>query len=188
MNPSQVAAPKLTGVKEDIPDLVEQARLGDHSAFEVLYRRHVGRVYALCLRIFADRCKAEDLTQQIFVRVWIKLGSFRGESSFGSWLYRLAMNAVLNKLKSEKERGGQTAVVEEASELASTREAPPNLQLDLESAIAVLPKQARTVFVLHEIEGFSHEETAAALGVAIGTCKAQLSRARKLLREALERP
>jgi RNA polymerase sigma-70 factor (ECF subfamily) len=188
MNPSQAAVPKLAGVEEDVSDLVEQARSGDHGAFEALYRRHVGRVYALCLRIFADRSKAEDLTQQIFIRVWMKLGSFRGESSFGSWLFRVSMNVVLNELKSEEARERRTAPAEEASELVSAREVPSNLQLDLESAIAVLPRQARTIFILHEIEGFSHEEIAAALGVAIGTCKAQLSRARRLLREALERP
>jgi RNA polymerase sigma-70 factor (ECF subfamily) len=98
------------------------------------------------------------------------------------------MNVVLNELKSEEARERRTAPAEEASELVSAREVPSNLQLDLESAIAVLPRQARTIFILHEIEGFSHEEIAAALGVAIGTCKAQLSRARRLLREALERP
>ncbi len=184
MNLSQAAVPKLA--EADMSDLVEQARSGDHGAFEVLYRRHVGRVYALCLRILADRSKAEDLTQQIFVRVWTKLYSFRGESSFSSWLYRLSVNAVLNELKSGETRNGRTSAAEEASELASARETLPNLQLDIEAAVAALPKHARTVFVLHEIEGFSHEEIAAALGVAIGTSKAQLSRARKLLRETLD--
>ncbi len=187
MNLFQAAVAKLAEVEED-SDLVGQARSGDHGAFEVLYRRYVGRVYAICLRILADRSKAEDLTQKIFVRVWTKLGSFRGESSFGSWLYRLSINAVLNELKSEEVWKSRTAAQEEASELASMREAVPAVQMDLDHAIAVLPKQARTVFVLHEVEGFSHEEIAAALGVAIGTCKAQLSRARRLLREALERP
>ena len=95
---------------------------------------------------------------------------------------------MLNELKSEEVWKSRTAAQEEASELASMREAVPAVQMDLDHAIAVLPKQARTVFVLHEVEGFSHEEIAAALGVAIGTCKAQLSRARRLLREALERP
>ena len=128
MNPSQAAVAKLAGAEEDISDLVEQASSGDHGAFEVLYRSHVGRVYALCLRIFADRSKAEDLTQQIFIRVWAKLRSFRGESSFGSWLYRLSMNVVLNELKSEEARDRRTAAADEASELVSAQEALSNLQ------------------------------------------------------------
>jgi RNA polymerase sigma-70 factor (ECF subfamily) len=177
------------GVLEETPaDLVAQARSGDQQAFEELYRAHVGRVFALCLRVLADRPRAEETTQKIFIRAWMKLASLRGENSFGFWLHRLSMNMALNELKTFERRGLQVLNWDSAS----LRAVPGawrsrNTPIDLERAIALLPPQARAVFVLHDVEGFRHEEIAADLGVAVGTCKAQLSRARKLLREALER-
>lgn len=169
-------------------NLIVQAKSGDHYAFEQLYRIHIGRVYAICLRILADRSWAEDASQQIFVRAWLKLNSFRGESSFASWLYRVSINLILGELKSSGKRGTQISALTDSQLAAGSRLEPSrNMRLDLERAIASLPQQARAVFVLHDIEGFRHEEIADAMGLAVGTSKAQLFRARRLLREALER-
>ena len=170
-------------------DLVARAKSGDHGAFAEIYRIHVGRVYGICLRIFGDRSQAEEVTQQVFVRLWTKLDSFRGESSFGSWLHRLALNVALNQLKASASMQFQSyslddLPIQSASQGGCSRET----QMDLENAIAALPTGARVVFVLHEIEGLNHKDIADKLGLANGTCKAQLSRARKLLREALKRP
>lgn len=176
------------GVLEETPkDLVAQARSGDQQAFEELYRAHVGRVFALCLRVLADRHLAEETTQKIFIRAWMKLDSLHEESSFGFWLHRLSMNLALNELKTMARRGFRESDWESAPlQAVPSQSHSRNSQIDLERAIAMLPPQARAVFVLHDVEGFRHEEVATELGIAIGTCKAQLSRARKLLREALE--
>jgi RNA polymerase sigma-70 factor (ECF subfamily) len=169
-------------------ELIAQAKSGDHYAFEQIYRIHVGHVYAICLRILADRSWAEDTTQQIFVRAWLKLNTFRGDSSFASWLYRLSINLILGELKSSAKRGTQVSALTDSQLAAgSGLEHSRNMQIDLEKAVASLPQQARVVFVLHDIEGFQHQEIADAMGLAVGTCKAQLFRARRLLREALER-
>ncbi len=169
-------------------DLVAQARSGNHQAFEALYRAHVGRVYAVTLRVLADRARAEDITQRIFVRAWMKLGSLHDDSSFGSWLHRMSMNMVLNELKVLARREFQESDWERVT-LPAVRGIwrSTNATIDLERAILLLPPKARAVFVLHDVEGFRHDEIAANLGVAVGTCKAQLSRARRLLREALEK-
>ena len=165
------------------------AASGDRRAFERLYRAHVGRVYALCARMSADRALAEELTQDVFVRVWEKLASFRGESSFGTWIHRVAVNVVLNRLQIEKRDRKRSAAGddEEGDGIASlpARPTAPGDRMDLERAIAGLPPGARRVFVLHDIEGFRHEEIADQLGITSGGSKAQLHRARMLLREAL---
>jgi RNA polymerase sigma-70 factor (ECF subfamily) len=137
----------------------------------------------------ADRALAEELTQDVFVRVWEKLASFRGESSFGTWIHRVAVNVVLNRLQAEKRdrtRSGSTADDEDDG-IASlpARPTAPGDRMDLERAVAGLPPGARRVFVLHDIEGFRHEEIAEQLGITSGGSKAQLHRARLLLREAL---
>ncbi len=171
---------------------VARAAAGDRSAFEQLYRQHVNRVFALCARMVADRGRAEELTQDVFVRAWEKLHLFRGESAFGTWLHRLTVNVVLNARKSE---GRQKSRFEENDEDAGMDAhagvvgmplAPGDL-LDLEKAITKLPPGARRVFVLHDVEGYKHEEIAEMLGVTSGATKAQLHRARLLLREALNR-
>ena len=166
------------------------AAAGDRKAFERLYRAHVGRVYALCARMAADRALAEELTQDVFVRVWEKLASFRGESSFGTWIHRVAVNVVLNRLQTEKrdrKRSASTSDEEDGDGIASlpARPTAPGDRMDLERAVAGLPPGARRVFVLHDIEGFRHEEIAEQLGITSGGSKAQLHRARMLLREAL---
>ena len=171
-------------LEEHATDLIAEAQSGDQSAFEEIYRTHVGRVYAICLRMLANRSRADEMAQQVFVRAWVKLCTFRRESSFASWLYRLAINLTLDELNSSKK--WVTHISDHGSIVSSTHvEAARNLKLDLENAISCLPKQARVVFVLHDIEGWKHEEIAEIMGLAIGTCKAQLSRARRMLREVL---
>ena len=160
---------------------------GDRRAFERLYRAHVSRVYTLCARMVGDAATAEELTQDVFVRAWEKVALYRGESAFSTWLHRLAVNVVLNHRKSEGRRRGR---LEEDPEVLDTRpghQAPAGIRMDLEQAIAGLPPGARRVFLLHDVEGFKHEEIAGMLGVTAGGSKAQLHRARMLLREALDR-
>lgn len=169
-------------------DLVQRAQDGDVAAFEQLYRAHTGRIYALCLRMAGNGREAEELTQDVFVRAWEKLAQFRGDSAFGSWLHRLAVNVVLGTWRSRGRRRQRIVAMDEVGHLDDPHHEPqPRLLIDLERAIAGLPAGARTIFVLHDIEGYRHREIAATTGLAIGTSKAQLHRARRLLREALGR-
>jgi RNA polymerase sigma-70 factor, ECF subfamily len=172
------------------PDaLVARAQQGDVAAFERLYRENVERVYALCLRLSGEAGRAEELTQDVFVRAWEKLGTFQGKSAFSTWLHRLAVNLVLGDKRSEKVRVSRIFGTDqpEVFEAPPPAGRDPGDSLDLERAIAALPPGARTVLVLHDVEGYKHEEIAKMQGTAVGTCKAQLHRARKLLREALGR-
>ena len=164
--------------------LVERARDGDVRAFERLYREHAGRVYGLCLRMTRDRALAEDCTQETFINAWKALARFETRSSLSTWLHRIAVNAALAK------RRKATPVLEsdmadgEITETEWTLETPVEVN-DIESAIGGLPDGARDVLVLYAIYGYSPQEAAQMLGVAEGTCKAQLHRARKLLRDRL---
>lgn len=167
---------------------IVDARNGDDLAFERLYRQHVGRVYALALRLSGDAADAESLTQDVFVRAWERLTSFRGESAFGTWLHRLAVNVILSDRRSAWRRARRVTATGDLLELEVAAPAPPpGMGLDLDDAIAGLPPGARTVFVLHDVEGYEHAEIAELSGIAVGTSKAQLFRARRLLREALDR-
>ncbi len=167
-------------------DVVARAQSGDQRAFERLYRENLGRVFALCLRMTGDRADAEELTQEAFVRAWQKIGSFRGESAFSTWLHRLTVNLVLTEFRTRQRRRDRVKLTDDLSEHdAPARSAAPRERVDLESAIASLPEGARQVFVLYEIEGYKHDEIASLMGIASGTTKAQLHRARRLLREAL---
>lgn len=170
-------------------DDVALAAAGDRRAFERLYRAHVDRVFSVCVRMVGDRGRAEELTQDVFVRAWQKLGTFRGDARFSTWLHRLAVNVVLNERESEgRRRARQDDGIEDMDTLshATVRPLPvPGLSLDLEQAIAALPPGARKVFVLHDVEGYTHEEIGEMLGVTAGGCKAQLHRARMLLRRML---
>jgi RNA polymerase sigma-70 factor (ECF subfamily) len=183
IEPTQTTASDAGGE----PD-VALAAAGDRRAFERLYRVHVNRVFSVCARMVADRQHAEELTQDVFVRAWEKLCLFRGESAFGTWLHRLAVNVVLNARKSDGRRRARFEVEETRDEgfAAAVPLAPGDL-LDLEAAIGTLPPGARRVFVLHDVEGYKHEEIAEMLGVTAGACKAQLHRARLLLRKRLSR-
>lgn len=164
--------------------LVERARSGDTRAFERLYREHAGRVYGLCLRMTREPQLAEDCTQETFINAWRALGGFETRSSLGTWLYRIAVNVALGKRR--KAGAVEIAMDDDDGELASgwTFETPMEVQ-EIESAVAGLPDGARDALVLHALYGYSHAEAAQMLGVAEGTCKAQLHRARRLLRERL---
>ncbi len=181
----------MTANEATAPDdllLVRRAQGGDRRAFEELYRLHVNRVYGLCLRMSGQRTLAEDLTQEAFIRAWEKLGTFRGDSAFFSWLYRLTFNVVLGDRRSQARRTARIVEKEDLSDLPQPAgdHRRPGLRVDLEAAIATLPPGARQVFVLHDVEGYKHEEIAEMTGLAAGTSKAHLHRARKLLREQLQ--
>ena len=168
-------------------EVVRRAQQGDQSAFHELYREHVGRTYALCLRLTGSAAEAEERTQDVFVQAWRTLASFRGESAFSSWLHRLAVNLVLMERRGARRRWMRVEAVEDPATLERGGEGPsPALRLDLERAVAALPKGARHVFVLHDVEGYRHEEIGELLGIAVGTSQAQLSRARRLLRGMLD--
>jgi RNA polymerase sigma-70 factor (ECF subfamily) len=167
----------------DLP--LRRAQAGDHDAFALLYRAHVARVYGLCLRLEGDSVRAGELTQDVFVRAWERLRTFRGESSFSTWLHRLAVNVVLSDRRSAFRRA-RRLLSTDALERYERADAPePSGSMDLDAAIARLPAGARTIFVLHDVEGYTHDDIASHAGIAVGTCKAQLFRARRLLREML---
>lgn len=170
------------------PD-VALAAAGDRRAFERLYRLHVNRVFTLCSRMVNDRTRAEELTQDVFVRAWEKLELFRGEAAFGTWLHRMAVNVVLNAWKSDGRHRSRFEDDDDGDGIDTLPARPlaPGDRMDLEAAIARLPKGARRVFTLFDVEGYKHEEIAEMLGVTTGATKAQLHRARLLLREALNR-
>ena len=168
-------------------DRVRAAQAGDAGAFRLVYEAHVGRVHALCLRLTGETSWAEELTQDVFVRVWERLGSFRGDSAFGTWLYRLAMNEALMALRSARRRELRVETRGDPPEAPQLGARESEAAIDLERAIAGLPEGCRTVFVLHDVEGLRHEEIAQLTGTAVGTSKAHLFRARRLLREALDR-
>jgi RNA polymerase sigma factor, sigma-70 family len=171
-------------------DLARRAAAGDAAAFEKLYEQHHRRVYSLCLRMLGNTSQAEDMTQEVFLQVYKKIGSFRGDSAFTTWLHRLTVNQVLMhfrkrgvKLEHTSEEGDFTNVVE--TPIQSTRRISMVDRLALEKAISELPPGYRTVFVLHDVEGYEHEEVANLLGVSVGTSKSQLHKARMRLRELL---
>lgn len=172
----------------DQASTVERARCGDVDAFEELYRETAGRVYALCLRMTGRSHLAEELTQESYLRAWNGLDGFRGDSAFGTWIHRIAVNVVLGHLRSGASRTERFDVDADPSTLEMPRaEVDTGSRLDLERAIVALPERARLVFVLHDVEGYRHHEIAGMTGMAVGTSKAHLSRARSLLRKALRR-
>lgn len=169
------------------PDLVTEARRGSVAAFERLYHEHVGRVHALCLRLSGDPAAADELTQDVFVRAWERLSTFRGESAFGTWLHRLTINVVLGQRRSDGRRSARVLLTPDLTlyEGPTGRTPRTGERMDLEAAVGELPEAARSVFVLHEVEGYTHQEIAAMTGRAEGTCKALLHRARQLLKKRL---
>lgn len=163
------------------------AAKGDRTAFERLYRAHTQRVFSICMRMVSDRTRAEELTQDVFVRVWQKLPTFRGDAQVSTWLHRVAVNVVLTQRKADGAGKNRAVNDDDAIEMTPARAAFVGERLDLEGAIAGLPRGARQVFVLHDVEGFTHEEIGDQLGISPGGSKAQLHRARMLLRQALSR-
>ena len=167
---------------------VAAAADGSAPAFEALYRQHVARIYALCLRMTGHVATAEDCTQEAFVQAWRHLPRFEARSAFGTWLHRIAVNTVLQQARRPHEvLGSEDSVELEVADVMTDHAAhDPAQARDLEAAIAQLPKGARHVLVLVGVYGHTHEEAAAMLGIAVGTCKAQLHRARALLEARLD--
>jgi len=166
-------------------ELVRRSAAGDMRAFESLYRSHVGRVHGAILRLVGmDRARAEELTQEAFLRAWQKLSGFRHESAFSTWLYRLGVNTALMDLRVRRD---EETADSETLEFAAGGEVPfcAAERGDLQRAVSNLPPRARAVLVLHDVEGWKHEEIANELGMAVGSSKAQLHRARGLLRRVL---
>lgn len=169
----------------DVPDTALAAR-GDTRAFERLYRQHVARVHGLARRMMGDD-QAAELTQEVFVRAWEKLWTFRGEAAFGTWLHRVAINVILARRSA---RSLEQSRVREGLDILDTipaRRGNPDLRMDFDAALVRLPDGARQIFVLHDMEGYKHDEIATLLGITSGTSKAQLHRARMLLRRHLDR-
>ena len=164
---------------------IRRAQRSDARAFEVLYRRHVDKVYGLCLRMTGNVSEAEDCTQEAFIRAWNTLAKFRGDSAFSTWLHRIAVNAVLGRMRKSKREQERMQVVADTQPVPLETGDTGELR-DLAGAVQRLPEGARHVFVLHGVYGYSHDEAAAMLGIASGTSKAQMHRARKLLAQQLE--
>ena len=178
--------------KSDISDveLARRSAEGDASAFEQLYRRHFRRVYALCLRMLSDPTLAEDLSQEVFINLFNKIGSFRGESAFTTWLHRMTVNQVLMYFRKRSTKSELTTEEGETPVQIVVGTGNPNAmpvidRISLEKAVAQLPPGYRTVFVLHDVEGYEHEEIARMLKVSEGTSKSQLHKARLKLRSLI---
>jgi len=163
---------------------VALAAAGDPYAFERIYRTHVARIHSLARRMLGSD-EADEVTQDVFVRTWQKLGQFRGDSAFGTWLHRLAVNVVIERRRSYAIQRGRMSEDPEALDAAAVSPARGDLRMDFEQAIEQLPPGARDIFVLHDVEGYKHREIAAMLDIASGTSKRQLHRARMLMRRHL---
>ena len=184
-----MAPSKPTGdVRSADLQLAARIRAGDSVAFDELYQQHAGRLYNLAYRMAGATHEAEDLLQDVFLLVYRKLGSFRGESSLGTWLYRLAMNHCLDVLRSRSSRMGQhtdSLDDEHAAEPAAAPALGAVSRIDLDRAITRLPHACRAAFLLHDVEGFGHQEVGAILGISEGTSKSQVHKARLRIREYL---
>ena len=163
---------------------VARAAGGDAAAFEAVYRTHLPRVHSLVRRMTAGR-DADELTQDVFVRLWQKLGTFRGDSSFTTWLHRLAVNVVIERFRTDQVRRARLHDGEDIFEMLPGPAQTRDLGMDFETALEKLPDGAREIFVLHDVEGFKHHEIATLLEISAGTSKAQLHRARMMLRKHL---
>ena len=169
-----------------IDDLVRRAQGGDVAAFELLYRANAARVLSLCRRMAGDDVEARELLQDVFVRAWERLTSFRGQSAFATWIHRLAVNVILERLRSTRRDSARLISGDDEAVFGGHSNAGDlDTRMDLEAALATLPAGARSVFVLHDMEGYSHEEIARMTGIAAGTARAQLWRARRALMQRL---
>ena len=171
-------------VGDDASD-VAAAAAGDVRAFERVYRRHVARIHSTAVRMLGAE-EADDATQDVFVRAWQRLGQFRGDSAFGTWLFRLGVNVMLSRREVVATRQRRHVDDADLVDTLSSRDASPELGLDFEAAMQRLPPGMRQIFVLHDIEGYKHDEIAAMLGIAQGTSKSQLHRVRMVLRRYLD--
>ena len=164
---------------------IARAQQADAGAFEKLYRMHIDKVYGLCLRMTGNVSEAEDCTQEAFIQAWNKMMKFRGDSAFSTWLHRIAVNTVLGRIRKSKREQDRVQAVNDVYTTRLDTGDSGELR-DLAEAVDRLPERARHVFVLHAVYGYSHDEAAAMLGIATGTSKAQLHRARRLLAQQLE--
>ena len=164
---------------------VERAQRADTAAFESLYRLHLDRVYGLCLRMTGNASEAEDCTQEAFIQAWNKLSKFRGDSAFSTWIHRIAVNSVLGRLRKSRREQDRIQAVTDISPAPETVGDSGNFE-DLQNAVDDLPDGARHVFVLHAVYGYTHDETGELLGIATGTSKAQMHRAKRLLAQHLK--
>lgn len=162
--------------------LVESVKQGDRQAYRALYDRHVGKVYALCFRLAADKSLAEDITQEVFIQLWRKIDNFHGQSQFSTWLHSVTSNVAVSYIRKQKGWWQRMFNIEDAGLAESADSGCPD-NIDLESYICRLPERARMVFVLHAIEGYRHEEIADMLAMAVGSSKAQFHRAKQLISE-----
>lgn len=169
----------------EIAQAISAAQRGDRQAFYQIYRQFTGRVYAICWRLLADKQKAEDATQEVFIKIWQQLPDFRGDSQFGTWLHTIATRTAIDIWRQEKFLRLTDSTDDSNSELAEQVTEAVTDDTQLEAAILRLPAQARAVFVLFAIEGYQHQQIAVLLDIAEGTSKAQYHRARQLLREWL---
>ena len=186
----QVTTPEFERESATDYELTQRSASGDTSAFEELYSRHSRRVYSLCLRMTANTAEAEDLAQEVFIQLHRKVGSFRGESAFTTWLHRLTVNQVLMHFRRRGVRMEQTTDDGEApQQIVVGTENPSQMpvvdRIALDKAVSQLPPGYRAVFVLHDVEGHEHEEVARLLGCSVGTSKSQLHKARMKLRQLL---
>jgi RNA polymerase sigma-70 factor (ECF subfamily) len=184
--------PQAAPGSDDTAALVALAARGDVRAFEQLYHRTAGRVYAVCIRMTGDPQRARELTHDAFVRAWERLSTFRGESAFETWMHRLAVNVVLTVRRGERRREAHLVTTSDDdttdSDATFGRPAPDvESRIDLERAIAALPPRAREVFVLHDVEGYRHDEIADRLDLQSSSVRAQLHRARRLIMGMLTR-
>src|ERR1700740_3206480 len=195
--------PVVGGEKPRNPDdaclteAIHRAQQGDAAAFEFIYRLHCRRVYTLCLRMMKDPSEAEDLTQEAFMQVFRKIHTFRGESAFSSWLHRLTVNIVLMRLRKKKltlTSLDQVHGSDEGGDRPRDEAGGPDVRLtgifdraNLQRAVSQLPRGYKAAFILHDLQGYQHKEIAEILGCSVGTCKSQLHRARKAIREFLQR-
>ena len=184
--------PQVATTSDDTAALVALAARGDVGAFEKLYAKSAGRVYAVCIRMTGDPERAREYTHDAFVRAWERFSTFRGEAAFETWMHRLAVNVVLTARRGDRRREARLVPTadDEATEAdpAFGRSAPDvESQIDLERAIAALPPRAREVFVLHDVEGYKHDEIADRLELQASSVRAQLHRARQLIMRMLNR-
>ena len=183
---SQVMVTASTDVYADEAALIKQAQRGSTRAFEALYRMHIDKVYGICLRMTGNKAEADDCAQEAFIQAWTKLEKFRGDSAFSTWLHRIAVNAVLGRMrKSKRDQDRIMAVTDIAATNIEMGDTTGEMR-DLSEAIDRLPEGARHVFILHAVYGYTHDEAGKMLGIASGTSKAQLHRAKRLLVQQLK--
>jgi RNA polymerase sigma-70 factor (ECF subfamily) len=185
--PGLTTAPRDANDVAESDDVVRRAQQGDVAAIETIYRKEAPKVLGLCRRMVRDDTEARELVQDIFVRAWEKLPTFRGQSALGTWLHRLAVNVIVERLRATNRDRNRLVATDDDGFGAAPQAASVEDRLDLDAALTCLPQGARSVFVLHDIEGYSHEEIAQMTGIAPGTARAQLWRARRALMRLLDR-